>query len=342
MSDYETKELLGVVNKHHKFDPLMLRLFFPHVKTFASEKVLLDEVDEHVDIAPIVSPVVGGKVNKTRGSQTRAIQPAYVKPKHEVNPNMTIKRRPGEALTGTMTPAEREDAIVAQNMEDEEKAIQQREEQMATEAVLTGKYIIDGEGYEQPIEVDFGRSAENTITLLTTARWSQQDKATYQPLDDIETWSENASGVIDILVLDGKAWSLLNSFEKFGEKLETRRGSNSTLETALKDLGKVVSYKGMVGDVAIVVYKGYYIENGAKVKYLPDNTVIMGNTGHEGVRTYGAIMDAKALREGVGETTRFPKVWTTDGDPARTYSMIQSAPLMAVLDADEFVVATVD
>jgi hypothetical protein len=65
-------------------------------------------------------------------------------------------------------------------------------------------------------------------------------------------------------VFDPKGWALFRSFDAVKEKLDTRRGSNSELETALKDLGKAVSYKGMYGDVAIVVYAGQLVENDVK------------------------------------------------------------------------------
>ncbi|EIF3428262.1 major capsid protein E, partial [Escherichia coli] len=78
-------------------------------------------------------------------------------------------------------------------------------------------------------------------------------------------------------------WRLLNGFKLFREKLDTRRGSNSQLETAVKDLGAVVSFKGYYGDLAIVV-----------------------------------------------ASSRYPKHWLTVGDPAREFTMTQSAPLMVL------------
>lgn len=62
------------------------------------------------------------------------------------------------------------------------------------------------------------------------------------PTDDIEAYALNASGVVNIIVFDPKGWALFRSFKAVKEKLDTRRGSNSELETAVKDLGKAVSY----------------------------------------------------------------------------------------------------
>ncbi|MBS4429165.1 major capsid protein, partial [Escherichia coli] len=166
------------------------------------------------------------------------------------------------------------------------------------------------------------------ITQSGGTEWSKRDKSTYDPTDDIEAYALNASGVVNIIVFDPKGWALFRSFKAVREKLDTRRGSHSELETAVKDLGKAVSYKGMYGDVAIVVYSGQYVENGVKKNFLPDNTMVLGNTQARGLRTYGCIQDADAQREGINASARYPKNWVTTGDPAREFTMIQSAPLM--------------
>ena len=249
---------------------------------------------------------------------------------------MTLRRLPDEDPQNLADPAYRRRRIIMQNMRDEELAIAQVEEMQAVSAVLKGKYTMTGEAFD-PVEVDMGRSEANNITQSGVTEWSKRDKSTYDPTDDIEAYALNASGVVNIIVFDPKGWALFRSFKAVKEKLDTRRGSNSELETAVKDLGKAVSYKGMYGDVAIVVYSGQYVENGVKKNFLPDNTMVLGNTQARGLRTYGCIQDADAQREGINASARYPKNWVTTGDPAREFTMIQSAPLMLLADPDEFV-----
>lgn len=45
--------------------------------------------------------------------------------------------------------------------------------------------------------------------------------------------------------MGGNVWKKYRSFRAIKEALDTRRGSNSELETALKDLGDSVSFKGI-------------------------------------------------------------------------------------------------
>jgi len=333
---YTTAQLLAVNEKKFKFDPLFLRIFFRESYPFSTEKVYLSQIPGLVNMALYVSPVISGRVIRSRGGTTSEFTPGYVKPKHEVNPQMTLRRLPDEDPQNLADPAYRRRRIILQNMKDEELAIAQVEEMQAVSAVLSGKYTMTGEAFE-PVEVDMQRSARNNIVQAGAAAWSARDKETYDPTDDIETYAVNASGVVNIIVFDPKGWSLFRSFKAVKDKLDTRRGSNSELETALKDLGQAVSYKGMYGDVAIVVYAGQYVEGGAQKNYLPDNTMVLGNTQARGLRTYGCIQDVDAQREGINASARYPKNWVQTGDPAREFTMIQSAPLMLLADADEFV-----
>ncbi|EES9056396.1 hypothetical protein JMF92_004742 [Escherichia coli] len=93
MSMYTTAQLLAANEKKFKFDPLFLRLFFRESYPFTTEKVYLSQIPGLVNMALYVSPIVSGEVIRSRGGSTSEFTPGYVKPKHEVNPQMTLRRR---------------------------------------------------------------------------------------------------------------------------------------------------------------------------------------------------------------------------------------------------------
>jgi hypothetical protein len=341
MGLFTTRQLLGYTEQKVKFNPLFLTLFFRRTVNFPTQEVMLDKITGKTPIAAYVSPVVEGKVLRNRGGEARVLRPGYVKPKHEFNYQQAVDRLPGEDPAQLNDPAYRRLRILTDNLKNEEHAIVQVEEMQAVNAVLSGKYTMEGEQFET-VEVDFGRSPDNNIIQAAGKKWSEQDPDTYDPTFDIDMYCDQASGLINIAVMDGKVWRLLNGFKLFREKLDTRRGSNAHLETALKDLGAVVSFKGYYGDLAIVVAKTSYIaDDGTSTRYMPDGTLVLGNTLSDGIRCYGAIQDAQALAEGIIAASRYPKNWMTVGDPAREFTMTQSAPLMVLPDPDEFVVVTV-
>lgn len=341
MDTYGTTDLMGVIEAKSKFRGLFLELFYPKVYLSDSEDIKLDEVSDLANIAVTVSPVVGGKVLADKGYGTRSFRAAYVKPKHEVSVMKVMKRMAGERLTGGLTMLQRRNAMITSNMLKEEQAIIQYEEKQAVDGIVYGGYVVSGDGYETQ-HVDFGQRAENRVVLGPGERWAELDKETYDPTHDIEEVCQASDGVINIAVMDSLAWAEFISFKAVKDKLDTRRGSSSQLETALKNLGDVVSYKGYFGDVAILVTRHYYLEDGVKQRYLPPYTIVFGNTADpEGVRGYGSIQDINAIREGVEQTDRYPRNWVTNDDPAREYTMLQSAPLMVPANLHDFVVYVV-
>ncbi|ECZ2312629.1 major capsid protein [Salmonella enterica] len=341
MGLFTTRQLLGYTEQKVKFNPLFLSLFFRRTVTFTTQEVMLDKITGKASIAVYVSPVVQGEVLRSRGGETRVLRPGYVKPKHELDYQQVEERLPGEDPAKLNDPSYRRLRILTDNLKLEEQAICQVEEMQAVSAVLNGKYTMAGDKFET-VEVDFGRSAGNNILQTGGTEWSKQDVDKFDPTFDIDMYCDQASGIVDIAVMDGTVWKLLNGFKRFREKLDTRRGSSAQLETALKDLGAVVSFKGYYGDLAIVVAKTRYVDkDGVEQRYLPDGTLVLGNSASDGIRCYGAIQDVQALSEGITSATRYPKHWVTVGDPGMEFTMTQSAPLMVLPDPDAFVVVQV-
>ncbi|TLX65076.1 major capsid protein [Stutzerimonas nosocomialis] len=336
---YDTTTLLGVKQILPRFTPLFLQMFFPTVATFGTEEVAFDKIKKGIRLAPFVSPMASGRARRERGGQLINFKPAYLKPTDVVKPSRTLKRRPGEALNGELSPAQRMDAIRADILNDHEQEIVAREEWMAVQAVLTGKVIVEGEDYEAQ-EVDYYRSPENQVVLGGAAKWDTVDPETYDPTEDLEDWAANASGPVGVILMDKLAWRLFARFKKVQDKLETRRGSTSQLELG-PQVEREIMRKGFFGEYEILVYTGKYEDaEGNKLNYMPDHTVLLAPASADNVMAYGGIQDARANDMGIVETTRYPSNWFTD-NPSVEWLQTQSAPVPALFDADEFVVITV-
>ena len=109
---YTTAQLLAANEQKFKFDPLFLRLFFRESYPFTTEKVYLSQIPGLVNMALYVSPIVSGEVIRSRGGSTSEFTPGYVKPKHEVNPQMTLRRLPDEDPQNLADPAYRRRRII--------------------------------------------------------------------------------------------------------------------------------------------------------------------------------------------------------------------------------------
>lgn len=327
MDLHSTDELVGMIEALDRPQGVLLGMFFPNEQTFDTEEVHFDKIDRARRLAPFVSPLVAGKPLRSRGYETKSFKPAYVKPKHIVEPNKAMKRRAGEALTGSMTPAERFDMATTDNLRLEDEEIMRREEWMASEALRTGSITVSGDDYPTQV-IDYGRDASLTKALLTTARWGESGVS---PFANIRTWASEVASKSGAhprtVVMDPLAADLFQKDADLRAVLDLRRqmpGDLQFLGQATGAQGEEVAYLGSTGQFDFYQYSQVYTdEDGAEQNIMPSYTVILGaRTLCEGIRLYGAIQDRKALRA----MSRFPKMWEQE-DPSVVYTMTQSAPL---------------
>jgi hypothetical protein len=322
---YSTAFLNRVVDDLAPVPTVFLDLFFPEVLTHDTEEVYFDKVTDKPRLTPFVHPLHEGKVIDSAGYITKSVKPAYVKDLRVHNPLKALKRRAGESLTGSLTPAQRQQANIVADLADQNRMFTRRMEVMAIEAIRDGKATIIGEGFNAV--VDFGRDASLTETLTSGDRWSTAD------LDipaQLEEWSQQIAdfdGSVEAVIMDVKAWNLMRNNSKVQKLLDIRRGvadTNLIIEPQMA-VRAGVQYKGMVGNFPIWVYTGSYIDpaDGQTKKYMPDNTVVLAGRRVEGVRHFGAIMDVEVLvaRE------RYAQSWI-EKNPSRRMVMMESAPLL--------------
>lgn len=331
---FSTFELSQVQKRLEGITPFWLK-YFPRQMNSDREEILFDQVVDGTKIlAPFVSPNVQGRIMRDRGYSVKSFKPAYLKPKHVVDPSRSLVRRAGEGIGGTLTPEQRYNAIVASNLQIQKLSIENRWEWMAAQAMQFGKVIVVGEDYPET-EVDFGRDPSLTATLIGMAKWSESPS---RPLDDIKMMRRRvhklSSSRVHTLVFGLDAWDAFSSHPDVKDLLDSRyRGSETNFNRAIAD-GKEVDYMGAIsgpnggGLLHLYVYsETFRDENGGEKPLLKSNAVVGISDGMDGVRCFGAIMDKKSL---VPQTI-FPKMWDNE-DPSVTYVMSQSAPLMVPVE----------
>jgi len=333
---YDTVELLQVLRKQEGITPYWLN-YFPRVVTSDREEILFDQVTDGTrELAPFVAPNVQGRVMRNHGYTTKTFKPAYVKPKHVVDPSRAIPRRAGELLGGSLSAQQRYDACVAENLRLERISIENRWEWLAARAIIDGQVTIASPDYPAQTVI-FGRDNTLTVTLTGTAVWSDLTNA--KPLQNIEEMRRRvhdlASSTITRLTFGLEAWRLFTAHEEVRDLLDTRyRGSDSEYNRAIAEgtpmefRGRISGQNGM-GTLELWTYsQKYRDENGTLQDILNPYAVVGTGPGIQGVRCFGAIMDKRA---GLQPLEMFPKMWDSE-DPAVTYTMTQSAPLMVPVE----------
>ncbi|HSU67759.1 MAG TPA: major capsid protein [Tepidisphaeraceae bacterium] len=310
--------------------------FFPQQINSQSEKILFDEIDlNEYRIAPFVAPNVQGRVIRSKGFSTRSFRPAYMKPKHVVDPSRTITRRAGERLLGDLSLQDRFDAIVADNLRRERQMIENGWDWMACQAVTKGSVIVQGEDYPS-VTVDFGRDSRLTNVLSGGALWTASTANVMSDIQYMRDLSFKLSRApVNRLIFGLDAWAafLQANHADVQELLNVlRRGNESLFNANNIQTGAPYAYQGSmvgtggVGRLDLYTYSNFYedMTTGAATPYMDPGTVIGVGDALQGARCFGAIMDKRA---GLAPVSLFPKMWDEE-DPSVTYTMTQSAPLM--------------
>lgn len=330
VSVYSSTTLLNVMSHTKIITPFWLG-FFPGQINFVTEKIAFDRVNrDYRRLAPFVAPNVQGRVQGRQGSDLVDFAPAYVKPKDVVDPNLDLIRRPGEALaTGTLSPQQRYDAVVAEILMEHKTKLQNRNEWLAAKAVIDGAVTIEGEDYPSTT-VNFRRHSSLSVQLLTTARWSE---STGKPLEDIQDAKLNAhsrSGMkVTKIIFGANAWEYFVTRVDIKNMMDRNFGGLDTNVTRMVDGYEGQEFLGYIGGLngagrfeAWLDTSKYVDESGAEQFFLDQDTVV-GVGAVEGVRCFGAIKDVRALRA----QEVFTKMWQQE-DPSVEYILSQSAPLM--------------
>lgn len=343
--EFDTATLIEVLYAPAQAVPPQFWLqWFPRAINSTTEEIRFDSEDlNEYRLAPFVAPNVQGRVMRAKGYNVKSFRPAYVKPKHVVDPSRAIPRRAGERPLGELTLQQRFDAIVADNLRRERQVIENRWEWMACCAIVDGGVTVSGEDYPT-VYVDFGRAAALSIVLAGAAKW---DQATAKPMTDIAQARKLAFDLggapVNRLVFGLDAWSAFvqddhPDVQKLLDNL--RKGNTADFNAAGLSNGAPYEYQGSIAGIAgsgrldLWTYNGMFDQLKAdgsgdyeRVPYLDQGTVVGVGTATDGIRCFGAIMDKRANLQAL---EMFPKQWDVE-DPSASYTMTQSAPLMVPL-----------
>lgn len=332
-SPYSTAQLLEVSQHIRSLTPFYLN-FFPRTITFDTEEIMFDKVDkDYRRLAPLVVPNVQGQILGLGGYSSLSFKPAYVKPKHAVDPNMLIERRAGEALgAGSLSPGQRRDAVIAEILRIHDTMLTNRNEWLAARALIDASVTLSGENYPSTT-VNFQRHSSLSYTLAGGARWSQ---VTGDPLLDIKNARINANNrsgaVIRRVVFGGTAWDYFTARVSLKDLMDKQYGgySQNTMLQRMADGFEGQEYMGTFGgafgggQIDVWVDRSKYVDDSDVEQFFLEQKTVVGFADTEGVRCFGAIKD---IRAGLRPMERFPKMWEEE-DPSVEFLMTQSAPLM--------------
>ncbi|OWK29203.1 major capsid protein [Sphingomonas dokdonensis] len=326
---YAPTELIAMIEPLRVPGNFLRRLLYSTATPiyFDTPDIKWDRVFDDLRIAPFVSPYAPGKPRQDRGFQTESFTPGYLKPLDRVDPTKFSKRRPGEAIGGELSLADRRDLMMLDYLLGHKRQLERRDEVMAAEIVRTGRVTIAGEDYPTAV-VDFGRDASLTKALLNTSRWGESGVS---PVADVAAWLDEVATIVGAapshVIFDRKSWALFQADNNLDRVIDLTMGqtNSSVMLGFTPGAPGAPVFKGRIGTVELYVYNDTYEDVDGSIKaLLPDFTVIVVAPGaYEGTPTYGAILDPRA---GYIATPWFSKNWIDENPPAE-WVLTQSAPL---------------
>lgn len=334
---YSSVTMLEMLQEVEQPSSFFTQTFFPNELMFTTQSVEWDIVRKGRALAPFVSPTVRGRPYRPDGYATRSLRPAYVKQSSIIDPYRPLARKAGEMWGGSLTPAQRLDMIMMEEMEKHDKNLKLRMEWMAVNSVINGGYTVSGEEFPA-YEVNFDYDPNLFVTLAGALTW---DLPTARPLDDIERLASQVrtisyGAVCTDVIMDRQAWEFLRAHQSTTDllNLDIKR---SDLAVTNFDLGIRSERYGngvgaevvatVAGRFRIWVYEAYYEDNdGVTRAFMPENTVIVAAPAEtEGHQLYGAILDADAGYQASKMWMKSRDMW----DPTGTEILSSSAPLVA-------------
>ena len=138
----ETYKLINAIKKMYPVVQFFKNRYFPDGKVYYSEKALIETKKKGRAVAPFVIPVVGGIALESEGYRAMEIEAPYIAPKKVITAAELEKKAFGESPESGRTPAQRENELEAEYMDDLRKSVSRRHELMCTELLLTGKVLM--------------------------------------------------------------------------------------------------------------------------------------------------------------------------------------------------------
>jgi hypothetical protein len=178
---YSTATLLDVLRIQPAESSYWLDSFFGRTMNFTTEDIMFDKVTTQRRLAPFVSPVVQGRVMRKPGLSDPIVPSGLHEAEACRRSEPPVFAARGRGIGGSLTPAQRWNAAVAENLREERDAINRLWEWMAAMATIYGSVTVAGEDYPTQV-VDFGRDPALTNILVGTAQW---DDVAADPLGDV-------------------------------------------------------------------------------------------------------------------------------------------------------------
>lgn len=327
---WDTAKILGVMRELKKPEHYwMTDEFYKNALTSDDEYVDMNKFpDEDRRLAPFVAPLLAGKPVYKDGARLARFKPGYIKALDGVSPTTVFTKSPENLLNmAPQTPGSRYNARKVSILQQHLSLVHRRWEWMAAKAIIDGKVVIGGEDGTPESIVDFGRAANQDVTLAQGARFGDAGVSIVDfiqgALDTMHSAEFGGAGTR--ITIGTEAWKVMRRDPELLKLMDkTIAGSTHEMKRGLIGTGEV-RWVGMFdGQLDMYVYNDFYKVGNTTVPFMDPRDIVITSPAINGYRCFGAIQDARANFQPL---PIFSRNWLPEGDPSIEQLLTQSAPI---------------
>jgi hypothetical protein len=347
-------KLLKVASKLNVTSAFLRDRYFSNIEFFPEGEIPVEIERGGKKVAPFVAPEIGGKVMEREKRSVTVFEAPEVAPQFVITRKNLIRAEQGVGaiiIEGDNSTVEsRKAKLIRDDLDKEDKAITNREEWMASQALFKGQIIVNGDGYTNEAIVFWDQADKPYKELTGTAVWTN---AVADPLADIENAIaevQTRSGYTPTeMLLHPKDWALIQYNEKVLKILDTKNINLGSLNLTSKANEQGVRVVGTLAGLTILTYSQSVVTQDAgdgtqaTVELVPEGYVLFANPSVPTVMAYGVVQinDIKNQDIKLIAMKRVPNMYLNNKNPAGIVTETKCAPLPVPLVPDAFYVLKV-
>ena len=295
---YSTNNLIEVVRMAPAPGSFLRSRFFPTKPRdiFKTKKVFIERTNEGNLAAPFVIPYSGSKLMEREGYTGEELMPAFLNPARDMSIDQLMKKGIGETLYDEVTPEEREQNYLADDLAFLQRAIQRSQEWMCGQ-IITAGYVDCAISANDAVRFKYysGGSFGNKMTFLDGSNnpeyWDGAGVSIYGQISDMANDIDAEYGDLD-LILGASLVKLVMTDSQMVKMLDAANLNIGQINPGAIDFPGV-GYIGSVNfsgkTLNIYSYNAKATVNGNEVSYFnPKYAAVMPRTGF-GAMKFGSI-----------------------------------------------------
>ena len=349
---YKTNTMLLAIKQMPINHSFLRDRYFPTTESdmFPGSTVIVEYKNGSRKLAPFVIPKKKGITVERTGYYSSLYEPPYIAPQRPLGIDDLEKKQFGEILFGDMSQNEREQKILASDLEEFDEMITRNEEYLAAQIMqynqVTVKHYADKYGSDEFEEYEVRFYEDNNEAIYTpSVDWNDPNAPILGDLDAMtQMLTGNGNPAVDVVMSPIMAQNILRNLQ-IKELLDNSNiliGEINPVEMYGGQAGFLGQLKATGHPLNLITYNGQYADESGELKPYLDPYSVIVTAPEAGRGMYGAVTQLEDDSDNflIYKEKRVPKFTKDVNTDVRTLKMT-SRPFFAPKTLNPFICAKV-